>query len=39
MYDYEAVEDIELSFDEGATITGLVSITIQIVHGFYANFL
>ena len=39
IYDYEAAEDNELSFDEGATITGLVSITIQIVPGPYANFL
>jgi hypothetical protein len=39
IYDYEAAEDNELSFDEGATITGLVSITIQIVPGSYANFL
>jgi hypothetical protein len=26
IYDYEAAEDNELSFDEGATVTGLVSI-------------
>jgi len=27
LYDYEAAEDNELSFDENATITGLVSVT------------
>jgi hypothetical protein len=31
IYDYEAAEDNELSFDEGATISGLAS---SIMHGF-----
>jgi hypothetical protein len=39
-YDYEAAEDNELSFDEGATITGLVSIQIcRIIPCFSTNLL
>jgi hypothetical protein len=37
IYDYEAAEDNELSFPEGATITDIVSLLIRSVSGIYSS--